>query len=42
MVKLNNVKERFLFLSPTVQAGWEDESNIGDFNLVKALGKGKV
>lgn len=41
MVKLNEVKERYLFLSPTVQAGWEDESNVNDFNLVKSLGKGK-
>ena len=40
MVKFNKVKERFIFLSPTVQAGWEDESEIGDFNLTKVLGKG--
>ena len=40
MVKFNKVKERFIFLSPTVQAGWEDESEIEDFNLTKHLGKG--
>ena len=41
MVKFNKVKQRYLFLSPTVQAGWEDESNIKDFDLIKGLGKGK-
>ncbi|KRX08685.1 Protein kinase-like domain [Pseudocohnilembus persalinus] len=40
MVRLNKVKERYIYLSPTVQAGWEDESNIGDFELTKILGKG--
>ena len=40
MVKLNKVKERFIYLSPTVQAGWEDESNIFDFDIGKNLGKG--
>ena len=40
MVKFNKVKERFIFVSPTVQAGWEDESEIEHFNLSKVLGKG--
>lgn len=31
MVRLNNVKERLIYLPPTVQSGWEDESNINDF-----------
>ena len=40
MVKLNKLKERLVCLSPTVQAGWEDESNIKDFELLKGLGRG--
>lgn len=40
MGKLNTVKERYLYLSPTVQAGWEDESCIQDFDQLKLLGKG--
>ncbi|KAL4454926.1 hypothetical protein ABPG74_006308 [Tetrahymena malaccensis] len=40
MPKLNQVKERYIYLSPTVQAGWEDESNINDFDGQKVLGKG--
>ena len=34
------LKERLLFLSPTVQAGWEDESTISDFDKIKSLGTG--
>jgi serine/threonine protein kinase len=40
MVKLNVVKERMLYLSPTVQAGWEDESNMENFEISKNLGNG--
>ncbi|KAL4503402.1 hypothetical protein ABPG72_001008 [Tetrahymena utriculariae] len=40
MPKLNQVKERYIYLSPTVQAGWEDESNINDFDGQKVLGRG--
>ncbi|EGR31690.1 hypothetical protein IMG5_104310 [Ichthyophthirius multifiliis] len=40
MVKLNQVKQRYIYLSPTVQAGWEDESQISDFDGQKVLGKG--
>ena len=35
---LNKVRERMLFLSPTVQAGWEPESKKEDFEEVKILG----
>lgn len=38
MGKLNQVKERYLFISPTLQAGWEDESNTNDFEGSKKLG----
>lgn len=38
MGKLNQVKERYIFISPTLQAGWEDESNINDFEGSKKLG----
>lgn len=31
MVQLNEVKNRLIFLSPTVQAEVEDESSIEDF-----------
>lgn len=37
---LNKVRERILFLSPTVQAGWEPESKITDFEEQKLLGQG--
>jgi len=40
MVKLNTVKERLVYLAPAVQAGWDDESSIHDFDVVKVLGKG--
>lgn len=29
-----------IFLSPTVQAGWEDESSVADFDVIKSLGQG--
>jgi hypothetical protein len=35
---LNKVRERILFLSPTVQAGWEPESKMEDFEVIKVLG----
>ena len=35
---LNKVRDRMLFLSPTVQAGWEPESKKEDFEEVKILG----
>lgn len=37
---LNKVKERVLFLSPTVQAGWEPESKKEDFEEIKVIGQG--
>jgi serine/threonine protein kinase len=40
MVKLNIVRERLVYLAPAVQAGWDDESNVHDFEAVKTLGKG--
>jgi len=40
MLQLNQVKERFIFLSPTVQAGKEKESSISDFKIVGGLGAG--
>ena len=40
MGKLNKVKERLVYLAPAVQAGWDDESSIGDFNVIELLGKG--
>jgi hypothetical protein len=39
---LNKVKERMLFLSPTVQAGWEPESKRDDFDELKTLGQGNI
>lgn len=29
-----------VYLAPAVQAGWDDESNIHDFEMLKILGKG--
>lgn len=40
MVKLNIVKERLVYLAPAVQANWDDESNIHDFEVLKVLGRG--
>lgn len=40
MPKLNKVKDRLIYLSPTVQAGWEDESSVTDFEVLKSLGQG--
>jgi serine/threonine protein kinase len=39
-IKINNIKERLLILSPTVQAGIEPELKKTDFNFDKPLGKG--
>jgi hypothetical protein len=41
-IKLNNVKNRLLILSPTVKEGLERESNKDDFEALEdsALGKG--
>lgn len=40
MLQLNSVKERLLFLSPVVQAGWEKEASISDFDVMANLGQG--
>jgi len=40
MLQLNSVKERILFLSPVVQAGWEKEASISDFDILANLGQG--
>jgi serine/threonine protein kinase len=40
MLQLNSVKERLLFLSPVVQAGWEKEASISDFDILANLGQG--
>ena len=40
MTKLNNVKDRLMYFSPSVQAGWEDESCMSDFDELKTLGNG--
>ncbi len=39
-MRLNKLNNRLLFLSPTVQAGWENESYRTDFEHIKTLGKG--
>jgi len=39
-VKLNDVKNRFLFISPSVQAGAENEPSIADFEIISLLGSG--
>ena len=38
--KLNKVKQRCLILSPTVNAGLEQEGKISDFEKEKEIGKG--
>jgi len=40
MLQVNPVKERLLFLSPVVQAGWEKEASITDFDKLADLGQG--
>lgn len=37
---LNDVKNRFLFISPSVEVGLEHESSIGDFEIMSMLGSG--
>lgn len=37
-MKINKVTERMMFLSPTVQAGWEAESFKMDFENIATLG----
>lgn len=39
-MKPNKSSPRILFVSPSVQAGWEMESHITDFKLDKKLGSG--
>ena len=39
-MKINKVADRIMFLSPTVQAGWEAESFKMDFENIKTLGEG--
>jgi len=39
-VTLNNVKSRFLFIPPSVEAGLEPEAKIDDFKITKELGEG--
>ena len=39
-VQLNPVKERLIFLSPTVQGGLEREANTNDFEIKASLGTG--
>lgn len=39
-VRINKVKERILFLSPTVKTGQENEANLRDFDIGDLLGSG--
>jgi len=39
-VTLNNVKSRFLFIPPSVEAGLEAEAKIDDFRITHELGEG--
>lgn len=39
-MKINKVQDRVMFLSPTVQAGWEAESFKMDFENLSTLGEG--
>jgi len=39
-VQLNKVKNRFLFISPSVQMGIEPEAKISDFDMIDKLGEG--
>lgn len=39
-MKLAKLQKRLMFLSPTVQAGWEAESFKSDFEKIKSLGQG--
>jgi serine/threonine protein kinase len=39
-VRINKVKERILFLSPSVKLGHENEANLRDFDLSELLGSG--
>ena len=39
-IQLNKVKNRFLFISPSVQNGLEAETKITDFDLLEKLGEG--
>ena len=39
-LKLNSVRERLIFLSPTVQAGLEKEPCTKDFDFSSRLGQG--
>lgn len=39
-VQLNKVKNRFLFISPSVQLGLESEGKISDFDIIDKLGEG--
>ena len=39
-MKLGKINNRILFVSPTVQAGWENQSYRTDFDHLKTLGKG--
>jgi len=32
------VNNRIVFMSPSIQGGWEQESRISDFLVVKSLG----
>jgi serine/threonine protein kinase len=39
-MSLNKVTERMILLSPTVEGGFERESNTKDFEILKSLGAG--
>jgi len=39
-IQINKVKNRFLFISPSVQLGLEAESKITDFEILEKLGEG--
>lgn len=39
-IRLNKVKNRILFISPTVSLGKENEATLGDFNIIAILGSG--
>jgi serine/threonine protein kinase len=39
-MKVSKLSNRIMFLSPTVQAGWESESFRSDFENLATLGQG--
>ena len=39
-VKINKVKERLLFLAPSIKLGLENEANLRDFDIGDLLGSG--